>query len=202
MIRKLALLACVALLAGCAASVTQDLKGPVKELGDFKLGHSEVVAPNLEKLLVSREATAEEWTTVMDTALEERFRRFEGDRFYHLGVSVEAYSMPPPFVPGKSALALRVTLWDDETQVKMNEETNLIHIIQVFESRLNLTREEQMKRLAELAAREVENWLREQMDTQRWFVMAQDAAQEEASEDVEEASEDAEKTLNAGAAAG
>lgn len=166
--RLFAAFAFVAALGACTEA-TQDLAGPTQPLGNFKLGHAEVVAPNLQQLLVSREATAEEWTTVVDSALERRFRRFEGDQFYHLGVSVEAYSLPPPVVPGKSALAIRVTVWDDETQTKLNKETELFHTIQVFESRLGLTREQQMQRLAETSAKQVEDWMRKMQAEKGWF---------------------------------
>ncbi len=168
MFRKIVALAGLALLTACT-DATQDLAGPVQPLGDFKLGHSEVVAPKLEKLLVSREATREEWITAVDTAIEQRFRRFTGDRFYHFGVSVEAYSLPPPVVPGKSALAMRVTVWDDAAGEKLNPETEVISVIKVFESRLANTREEQIRILAEDAAKGIEDWLREQQAEQGWF---------------------------------
>ena len=168
MLRPMYALAGLAALVACT-DATKDLEGPVQPLGNFKLGHSEVVAPNLEKLLVSREATDEEWITAVDAAVERRFRRFEGDQFYHLGISVEAYSLPPPVIPGKSALALRVTVWDDQTQTKMNAESEVISVIKVFESRLANTREEQIEILAADAAKEIEKWLREQQAEQGWF---------------------------------
>lgn len=177
MVRPLFAALALVLLAACA-KVTADLEEPFEPLGDFRLGHSEVVAPNLEQLLVSREASSEEWVAEVDRALEERFSRFEGDRFYHIGVSVEAYSLPPPIVPGKSALAMRVTIWDDATQTKLNPETELITVIEVFESRLTMTREEQMRKLAERAAKMTEDWLRESMTENGWFLTP--AAPEEA----------------------
>ena len=98
-------------------------------MGNFTLGHSIVIAPNLQKLLVSRDATADEWITTMDQAIEKRFRRFEGGKYYHFGISIEAYSLPPPIIPGKSALALRLTVWDDAAQTKLNKETHVIQVI-------------------------------------------------------------------------
>ena len=168
MVRILAILTLMLGLSACT-DATQDLARPVDALGDFTLGHSIVVAPNVQQLLVSRDASAEEWIETMDRALEKRFRRFSGGKYYHFGISVEAYSLPPPIVPGKSALALRVTVWDDAANAKLNEETELIHTIQVFESRLNLSREEQMTKLADQAALQIEQWLREQMEKQGWF---------------------------------
>lgn len=168
MVRVLAILTMMLGLTACT-DATQDLSRPVAPLGNFTLGHAVVVAPNVEKLLVSRDASSEEWIETVDAAIEKRFRRYDGGRFYHLGISVEAYSLPPPLVPGKSALALRVTVWDDAAKAKLNEETELVHVIQVFESRLQLTREEQMTRLADQAALQIEDWLREQMEAKDWF---------------------------------
>lgn len=179
MIRIAAILSLALGLAACT-DATKDLAGPTEPLGTFKLGHAEVVAPAPQQLLVSRSATPEEWVATVDSAFEERFRRFEGDKFYHLGIKVEAYSLPPPVVPGKSALQLLVTVWDDEAarnapegqasaRAKMNAEPYVVNVIQVFESRLQLTREQQMQRLAETGALEVERWLREQQAKEGWF---------------------------------
>ncbi|CUH78941.1 hypothetical protein [Tropicibacter naphthalenivorans] len=196
-------LAMLLALTACSEA-TKDLNGPLEPLGDFKLGHAEVVAPNLQQMLISREATAEEWTTLVDAALERRFRRFEGDQFYHIGVSVEAYSLPPPIVPGKSALAVRVTVWDDATQEKLNPETEVISTIQVFESRLSMTREQQMQRLADIIARDTELWMRKMQKEKGWFgglpaepeeveaAEPADAEAEQAVEAPEEPAQDAE----------
>lgn len=162
-----ALCACVTLVA-CNAPPA-DLDGPVEPMGQFKLGHAEVVAPNLEKLLVSQEASDEEWIAVMDAALEQRFRRFEGTQFYHIGVSLEAYSLPQPFVPGKSALAIRATVWDDAAGKKLNKETELFHVIQILESRMSMSKEEVMMRAAETAALLIEKWMREEHEANGWF---------------------------------
>ncbi|WP_299793414.1 hypothetical protein [uncultured Marivita sp.] len=156
-------------LAACASS-TRDLEEPTEPMGDFRIGHIGVVAPNLQKLLVSRDATEEEWIKAVEDALGERFSRFEGDKYYHLGVSVEAYSLPPPIIPGKSAVALNVTLWDDAAQAKMNSEPKQIHVIKVFESRISKNRDQQLTGLAEEAARLVEVWLREMQESDGWFM--------------------------------
>jgi hypothetical protein len=157
-------------LAACG-DITADLAGPVEPIGDFQLGFSEVVAPNLQKLLVSRDATEEEWIEAVDRAVERRFDRFEGGSFYHFGISVEGYSLPPPMVPGKSYLAIRVTVWDDSTQSKLDEEPKLIVNAEVFEARIARSREEMIRRLAQGAAREIEAWLREQQQTVGWFAV-------------------------------
>lgn len=169
MVRRFVFL-CLFVFVSACTEATQDLADPLEPMGDFRLGFAEVVAPNLEKLLVSRDATQEEWIAEVDRALETRFSRFEGSKLYHFGVSVEAYSLPPPVVPGKSALAIRVTVWDNASQTKLNEETEVISVIEVFESRLGLSREDQMRKLAEKAAKLTEDWLRTQIVEEGWFV--------------------------------
>ena len=155
-------------VAACGDS-TRDLQEPTEPLGDFKAAHIGVVAPNLQKLLVSRDATEEEWIEAVTKALDTRFRRFSGDKYYHIGVSIEAYSLPPPIIPGKSALALNVTIWDDAAQAKLNAEPKQIHVIKVFESRISKNREQQLQGLAEEAARLTEVWLREMQESDGWF---------------------------------
>lgn len=170
MIRFAAALVLTLGLAACT-DPTRDLSEPTEPLGDFVLGFVAAVAekPEPAKLLVSRDATAEEWIEVVDKAAKARFERFEGDKIYHLGLKVMAYSLPPPVVPGKSALHLAVTVFDDANCIKMNPKVHDVMVIQVFESRLNLTREQQMQRLAETAVKDLETWLREQMESEGWF---------------------------------
>jgi hypothetical protein len=155
-------------LAACA-DPTRDLEQPTEPMGDFRLGHVGVVAPNLQKLLVSRDVSQDEWIAEMEQALGGRFSRFDGGKYYHLGVSVEAYSLPPPIIPGKSAVAMNVTVWDDAAQAKLNPEPKVIQVIKVFESRISKNRDEQLTGLAQEAAREVENWLRDMQQTEGWF---------------------------------
>ncbi len=172
------------MLVSACADATRDLQEPTEPIGDFQIGHIGVVAPNLQKLLVSRDATEDEWITAVTEALSNRFERFDGGKFYHLGVSVEAYSLPPPIVPGKSALALNVTVWDDAAQAKMNEEPQQIHVIKVFESRISKNRDQQLQGLAEEAAKAVETWMREMQVSDEWFVPDPEAMPE-VSETVE-----------------
>ncbi|MCK0150801.1 hypothetical protein MWU54_12250 [Marivita sp. S6314] len=152
-----------------ACNSTRDLEGPTDPLGDFTLGHVGVVAPNLQKLLVSRDATQDEWIEAMTDSLKTRFGRFDGDKFYHLGISVEAFSLPPPIIPGKSAVAMNVTVWDDSVQAKLNEEPKQIQVIKVFESRISKNRDQQLKGLADEAARLIEVWMREMQESDGWF---------------------------------
>ena len=60
----------VILVAGCAA---QDLDEPPVDLGPFRLGLNIVVTENMQKVPISREATAEEWETGLKKAVANRF---------------------------------------------------------------------------------------------------------------------------------
>ncbi|SMC66113.1 hypothetical protein [Primorskyibacter flagellatus] len=163
----LSLIACVG-LAACG-DATRDLKDRPDPLGDFSLGFVAAAAPSPQKLLVSRAATSEEWVKVVEEAYLQRFGRFDGEKRYNMGLRVEAYSLPPPLVPGKSAVQIAVTVWDDAAASKLNDKPEPIAVIKVFETRLASSREESMKALAEEAALETEKWLRAQQAEQGWF---------------------------------
>ncbi|MCH2165857.1 MAG: hypothetical protein MK098_14590 [Marinovum sp.] len=173
---------CVALLVlvlVSACTTGRDLEQPPVPLGDFMLGHSIVVAPNLAKGPLSRDATQEEWIAAVDKAFEDRFRRYDGDRLYHFGISVEGYVLARVGVPlvlqPKSALIYRITVWDDAAQTKMNSEPKEVTVLEavtaesVAGSGLTQTREEQLEGLAVLAAKQAEEWLVEQVRDNQWF---------------------------------
>ena len=74
---------------------------------------------NLTKGPVSRDATPEEWKEAVRAAFEPRFKRYDGGKFYHLGVIVEGYVLAQPGIPvvlaPKSALIFSVTVIEDAT---------------------------------------------------------------------------------------
>lgn len=172
------LLAALTLLAACADG-QRELSEPVRPIGDFKLGHAIVVAPNIQQGPASRDATDAEWIAAMDAALEERFRRYDGTRFYHIGVSVEGFVLAVPGIPlvytPKSVLIVRVNLFDDADQTRMTEEAHEITVLEapsgktVLGSGNSQTKEEQMRALAANAALQIENWLRGQQKREGWF---------------------------------
>lgn len=171
------LLAAVFLLSACTNP--DDFDEPLPDLGDFSLGHNVVVASKMKKVAISREASAEEWETVMKAAVQERFGRYDGDKMYHLGISVEGYILAPPGIPlvlsPKSGLIINVTVWDDLAGAKINEEPKQFTVLETFSgdtlvgSGLTQTREEQMDNLARNAAKQIENWL---LDNREWFGVA------------------------------
>jgi hypothetical protein len=168
------LAAALALLAGCNSA--RDLDEAVVPLGDFYFGHNIVVAENAVQGPLSREAAPEEWEEVLRAEMDRRFRRFDGDRLYHLAIGVEGYVLAMPGIPvvaaPKSALIFSVTVWDDAAGGKINETPHRITVLEtlggdsVVGSGLTRSREEQMQDLAQNGARSVENWLRENID---WF---------------------------------
>lgn len=188
MFRLAAALAMFLGLAACANG-QRNLEKPAEPLGNFKLGFSEVVAPNIVKGPLSREASAEEWTAAVDHAIEERFDRQGGEKYYHIGTSIEGYVLAQPGVPlvfsPKSALILKVTVWDDAAQKKLNDTPEQITVMEAITpetlagSGLTQSKAEQMRNLSANAALQIEMWMRRELRAQGWFggEAAQDAAE-------------------------
>ena len=165
------------LVSACAPSA--DLEDAPVPLGDFRLSHNVVVASKAQKSPLSRPATQEQLETTMRNALAERFGRYEGDRLYHFGVSVEGYMLAPPGVPvvasPKSILIVNFTLWDDAAGVKLNDPPQQITVLETFGtntligSGFTLTPEEQLQELARNAAKAIERYLVRQQQAEGWF---------------------------------
>jgi len=115
----------LAVLAGCAGPADPDMEPPV-EMGDFRLGHVAVVVDGPEQGPFSRQSTDEELKAGLEEAIHARFDRYEGDRFYHIGVKLDLYALALPGVPivfsPKSIYILSVSIWDDATQTVLSEE--------------------------------------------------------------------------------
>jgi hypothetical protein len=169
----------VGLSALTACTNANDLDQEPAYLGDFQLGHNVVVAPNLTKGPASREASEEEWVEVMTKAIEDRFGRYEGERLYHLGVSIEGYVLAIPGVPlvasPKSALILNVTVWDDAKQEKLNAKPEQITVLEsisgntILGSGLTQSKEKQLENLSRNAAKLIQNWLVRENARNGWF---------------------------------
>ncbi len=171
------LLAAIALplLAACASSL-DDLDATPQPLGDFYLGHNIVVASNVTRGPLSREASEEELEAAVKAAIDQRFRRFDGDRLYHLAISVDGYVLAQPGIPvvaaPRSALIFGVTVWDDAAEAKLNDTPHRITVLEdlsgdtIVGSGLTRTAEQQLESLSFNAARAVERWLRE---NEAWF---------------------------------
>lgn len=155
-------------LAGCQ---TNDLAEPPADLGSFRLGHNITVADNMQMVPISRPATAEEWEAAVTKAVADRFGRYEGDRLFHIGVSVDAYALAPPGIPlvvsPKSVLVVTVNVWDDAAQKRLTPKGKQFTIFEkmsgetVVGSGLTQTREKQMEVLSYNAAKAIEGYLLE-----------------------------------------
>jgi hypothetical protein len=166
----------LSLLASCAQ---EDLSLPPTEpFGDFALGLNIVVADNVKKVPISRDATVEEWETALKKAVDERFSRYEGTKLYNIGIAVDGYALAPPGIPvvaaPKSILVITANVWDDAAGQKLNEEGKQLTVFEGFSgdtvigSGLTRTKEQQMEALSRNAAKAVEDWMR--LNPQ-WFGM-------------------------------
>ncbi|UYV36431.1 hypothetical protein N4R57_15660 [Rhodobacteraceae bacterium D3-12] len=177
MFRTVFLLISLAFVVACTNANDLD-KGPVP-LGNFSLGHNVVVAPKLTKGPASREADKDQFTKMMQEAVEERFGRYEGDKLYHFGISLEGYVLAQPGIPlvasPKSILILNLTVWDDAAGKKLNPKVEQITVIESFSggslvgSGYTQSAEEQMRGLTRNAAKQIQNYLVRQNYKEGWF---------------------------------
>jgi hypothetical protein len=171
---RILILAALVALAACTNS--NDLDEPTADLGNFLLGHNVVIASKAQKGPLSRDATEQELSTALKSAIDDRFGRYDGTNYYHLGVSVEGYNIALPGVPlvvaPKSVLILNVSVWDDAKQIKLTPKPKQITVFESFSgdvivgSGLTKSKEEQLANLAANAAKEIENFL---LENREWF---------------------------------
>lgn len=175
MIRLFASLAALALvLSACA---TNDLDKPPVPLGRFLLGYNiAVVAPDVEVGPASREVDGEVWVNAVRTAINDRFSRYDGDRYFHISVAVLAYVLAKPGLPlvaaPKSVLVADVRLYDDSQGGKpITEEPKRLTVFEeggqaLIGSGLSRTAEEQAAALSRNLAKQIQDWMVENPD---WF---------------------------------
>ncbi|WP_163848850.1 hypothetical protein [Pseudooceanicola aestuarii] len=174
MLRTFLVLALGLLVTACTNA--NDLDGPTRDLGDFSLGHNVVVSSKMQRGPMSREADQEVFAAAMKKAIDERFSRYDGDKMYHLGVSIEGYVLAQPGIPlvlsPKSILIVNVSVWDDLEQKKLTEKPEQITVFESLSgdtlvgSGYTKSAEEQMENLTRNAAKLIENWLVQNRD---WF---------------------------------
>ncbi|UMA63898.1 hypothetical protein LVO79_12775 [Roseivivax marinus] len=201
MLRRLAVLSAACLTLAACADGARELERPMRPLGDFRLGHAVVTAPNIVQGPASRKASGDEWIEAMDAALEERFRRYQGDQLYHLGVSVEGFVLAQPGIPivfsPKSVVIVRVSVLKDgvyETvsEARLNPEAEEITALEapspetIVGSGVTQSKAEQLENLSKNAALQIEKWMRRQAQSEGWFGGA-DAVAEETAEEAEAA---------------
>jgi hypothetical protein len=174
-------IACALLLAGAVAACNgaADLGDPAVPLGDFSLEHNIVVAPKVQKIPLGRTLDTEVMTELLQEAVSERFDRYDGDRLYHFGISIESYFLAPPGVPivaaPKSAMIIRITVWDDAQNKKLTPKAHQITVIESLDqgplvgSGYTKSAKEQFKNLSQNAVKQIENFLVKKNAEEGWF---------------------------------
>ncbi len=171
-LRLLALCLGLTVLTACGRS---DLEDPPVPLGNFALGLNIVVADNVQKVPISRNATVEDWESVMKDAVEQRFGRYNGTKLYNIGISVDGYALAPPGIPvvaaPKSVLVITANIWDDAAQLKLNPEGERFTVFEslsgetVIGTGLTRNKKQQMEALSYNAVKKVEQWI---LDNPEW----------------------------------
>ncbi len=171
-IRKFVLIAALFIPAAC--SLPADVNAPPVAMGNFLLGHNIVVVNEPEVLPFSRTAGDEEWKDALTAAIDRRFGSYDGYKFYHIGVKIDGYALALPGVPvvftPKSVLVITVSLWDDAAGKKLNEEEKALTIFEgvsgetLVSSGLTQTKEQQIVKLSDNAAKAIQDWILENPD--------------------------------------
>lgn len=166
----------VALMTVAACGAKKDISPEAVPLGDFALGHNIVVADKMQQVGPSREATPEEWKAAVGAEIDKIFSPYQGEKLYHVAVSVDAYALALPGIPvvlnPKSVLVISANVWDDAAGAKLNAEPKQITVFEsasgkgVIGSGLTQTKEEQMANLSRNAVIKVQEWLAE---NPQWF---------------------------------
>ena len=159
---------CLSLVAACQKN---DLTEPPAPLGNFALGLNIAVADKVEKVPISRDTTPEAWEASVKKAVADRFGRYNGDKLYNIGISIDGYALAPPGIPlvlkPKSILVITANIWDDAAQKKLNPEGKQLTIFEKLSpetfigSGITQSKAKQMEILSYNAAKKVELWLLE-----------------------------------------
>lgn len=171
------ILGLLAILALTACGAEEDLSLPPEPLGQFRLGHNIAIADDVTKGPFSREFTVDQLEASVQNAVAERLRRYDGDGLYHLGIVIGGVVLAQPGIPvvyaPRSAMIVDVTVFDNSTQKKLNEEPfriiageGLRNAAPIIGSGYVRTAEEQLDNLATEVAKAIEDWLR---DNPEWF---------------------------------
>jgi hypothetical protein len=160
------------ILAACAPP--EDLSKPPAPLGDFSLGYNIVVVDKPTIGPLSRTATDAEWKASLEQAIDRRFSRFKGKGTYHIAIKVQAYALAQTGIPlvlkPKSVLVVSANVWTPYG--KLNDKAEDLTVWEgvsektLIGSGLTQTREEQMRKLSDNAARKIEEWMRAHPE---WF---------------------------------
>ena len=162
------------LVAGCAVTYLDDTLPP---MGRFLLGHSvAIVVDGAEVGPASRRIDDAAWVGALRTAVNDRFSRYDGDRYYHISVAVLGYVLAQPGIPvvaaPKSVLIADVRIFDDtQGGQPLTEEPKQFTVFEeggevLVGSGLTRTAEEQAASLSRNLAKQIQDWMLENPD---WF---------------------------------
>jgi hypothetical protein len=171
LIRLLRTLPAVIGLLVLVACDAHDAGEPPKPMGNFAMGLNIVVPDTAQTIPISRQATPEEWKTVMEQAMQDRFGSYSGDKLFDFGISIDGYMLAPPGVPvvasPRSALIITVNVWDDakkEVLVKGGKRLTIVEGVSadsVVGSGWTQNKQAQMKKMAFNAAKAVQDYMLE-----------------------------------------
>jgi len=173
---RMTVLICVLGLLGACTS-KDDLSEPPLPMGNFLLGHNIVVADKAQKGPLSRDADADVWEAALKSAMEARFGRYDGGKYYHFGTHVDAYVLAIPGIPlvaaPKSILIITINVWDDATGEKLTAEPKQLTVFEhsekntfILGSGLTNSKAAQIKNLSNNAARMIQRYL---LENPEWF---------------------------------
>ena len=156
------------ILTGCTSE--EDLTLTPEPLGQFRLGHNIAIADNVTLGPFSRELTEQQIETSVQNAVAARLRRYDGDGLYHLGIVVGGLLLAQPGIPvvyaPSSVMIVDVTVFDNTTQQKLNEEPFRITTGEGFRNLVPLlgsghvrSAEDQLENLSYQIAQAIEDWL-------------------------------------------
>ena len=162
------------LLAGCAVNDLDDTPPP---MGRFLLGHNiAIVVDEAEVGPASRRIDDAAWVTAVRTAVNDRFSRYDGDRYYHISVAVLGYVLAKPGIPvvaaPKSVLIADVRIFDDTQGGKpITEEPKQFTVFEeggevLVGSGHTRSAEEQAASLSRNLAKQIHDWM---LDNPEWF---------------------------------
>lgn len=171
------------LLRACAAGLAlfalvacdaHDAGDPPKPMGNFQMGLNVVVASQAQTVPLSRQATEEQWKTVMTKAMQDRFGSYTGDKLFDFGISIDGYVLAPPGIPfvasPHSALIFTVNVWDDaKNQILVPGGKRMTYVEgfsgeSIVGSGWTQNKDQQMKKLAFNAAKAVQDYLLDHPD--------------------------------------
>ena len=139
-------------------------------IGDFRVGFIKITAENTQSLIGSRELEKEQLEQILIAATRERLGRYKGKKWYHIQMVIDGIFLAPRGIPiiasPRSAMVIKVVIWDDTAGKPLNDEPKSFAIAEPFSAPTFVgsgyirDEEEQAVALARHAAAVIEGWLK------------------------------------------